>query len=44
MPAQMKGFVDKVIFPDLTFGYTGKGNTGMVSYMEKLRRVTVSPQ
>ncbi len=41
MPAQMKGFVDKVIFPVLTFGYTGKGNTGMVSYMEKLRRVTV---
>lgn len=36
-----EGLRGQGIFPDLTFGYTGKGSTGMVSYIEKLRGVTV---
>jgi putative NADPH-quinone reductase len=40
MPAMMKGFVDKVIFPGETFNYT-KNGLGMVSMLNKLRSTTV---
>ncbi|WP_339692710.1 NAD(P)H-dependent oxidoreductase [Celeribacter baekdonensis] len=41
MPARMKGFVDKVIFPGIAYDYTEKGSTGMVSLLKRLKGVTV---
>lgn len=40
MPAMMKGFVDKVIFPGQTFEYT-KSGVGMVSSLSDLKKTTV---
>ncbi|WP_390410145.1 NAD(P)H-dependent oxidoreductase [Lacticaseibacillus jixiensis] len=40
MPAMMKGFVDKVVFPGETFDYT-KGGTGMKSLLPKLQSTTI---
>lgn len=39
MPALTKGFIDKVIFPSVTYGYTEKGE--MRSRLSCLRRVTL---
>ena len=40
MPALMKGFIDKVIFPGETYDYTRSGY-GMVTLMNHLKSVTV---
>ena len=40
MPAMMKGFIDKVVFPGETFNYT-KGGTGMASNLPKLQSTTI---
>ncbi len=40
MPAMMKGFIDKVIFPGQTFEYT-KSGLGMVSSLPNLKKTTV---
>lgn len=40
MPAMMKGFIDKVVFPGETFDYE-KGGTGMASKLAKLQSTTV---
>lgn len=40
MPAMMKGFIDKVIFPGETFDYTTSG-TGMRSLLPQLQSTTV---
>jgi len=40
MPALMKGFIDKVIFPGETYDYTSSGY-GMVTLLNKLKGVTV---
>lgn len=40
MPAMMKGFIDKVIFPGETFTYT-KNGTGMISQLPKLQSTTI---
>ena len=39
MPALTKGFIDKVIFPAVAYGYTAKGE--MRSRLDSLRRVTL---
>ena len=39
MPALTKGFIDKVIFPAIAYGYTAKGE--MRSRLDSLRRVTL---
>ncbi len=41
MPALMKGFIDKVIFPGVAYGYGGKSRSGMVSQLDNLRGMTV---
>lgn len=41
MPAMMKGFLDKVIFPGIAYNQTDGKNGGMVSRLEALRGVTV---
>jgi len=40
MPAMMKGFIDKVIFPGQTFEYT-KSGVGMISSLPNLKKTTV---
>ena len=40
MPALMKGFIDKVIFPGETYDYTSSGY-GMVTLLDHLKSVTV---
>ncbi|EAC6450099.1 NAD(P)H-dependent oxidoreductase [Listeria monocytogenes] len=40
MPAMMKGFIDKVIFPGLTYNYT-KSGYGMVSTLTTIKSTTV---
>lgn len=40
MPALMKGFIDKVIFPGETYDYTSSGY-GMVTLMDNLKSATV---
>ncbi|MCM0583119.1 NAD(P)H-dependent oxidoreductase [Weissella diestrammenae] len=40
MPAMMKGFIDKVIFPGGTFDYT-KSGYGMISKLSRLKKTTV---
>jgi NAD(P)H dehydrogenase (quinone) len=40
MPAMMKGFIDKVVFPGETFDYT-KGGTGMTSLLTNLKSTTI---
>ena len=40
MPALMKGFIDKVIFPGETYDYTSSGY-GMVTLMKDVKSVTV---
>ncbi|MCI1985161.1 MAG: NAD(P)H-dependent oxidoreductase [Lactobacillus sp.] len=40
MPAMMKGFIDKVIFPGETFDYTANG-TGMRSRLNHLQATTI---
>lgn len=41
MPARMKGFVDKVIFPGIAYDYADEGGTGMVSLLKRLKGVSV---
>ncbi|WP_155287597.1 NAD(P)H-dependent oxidoreductase [Lacticaseibacillus zhaodongensis] len=40
MPAMMKGFIDKVVFPGETFDYT-HGGKGMASKLDKLQSTTI---
>lgn len=40
MPAMMKGFVDKVVFPGSVYNYT-KSGVGMVSLLDKLKSTTI---
>lgn len=40
MPAMMKGFIDKVIFPGSTYNYT-KSGYGMISTLTKLKSTTI---
>lgn len=40
MPAMMKGFIDKVVFPGETFDYT-KGGAGMASKLTNLKSTTI---
>jgi len=40
MPALMKGFIDKVIFPGETYDYTSSGY-GMVTLMKNIKSITV---
>ncbi|WP_262316821.1 NAD(P)H-dependent oxidoreductase [Lacticaseibacillus parakribbianus] len=40
MPAMMKGFIDKVVFPGETFDYTPSG-TGMRSRLTRLKSTTI---
>jgi NAD(P)H dehydrogenase (quinone) len=40
MPALTKGFIDKVIFPGITYEYSKTG-MGMISKMKRLKRLTV---
>lgn len=40
MPAMMKGFIDKVVFPGETFDYT-HGGTGMRSLLPALKSTTI---
>jgi len=40
MPALMKGFVDKIIFPGETYDYTQSGY-GMVTLMKNIKSITV---
>ncbi len=40
MPALMKGFIDKVIFPGETYDYTSSGH-GMVTLMKNIKSITV---
>jgi len=40
MPAMTKGFIDKVIFPGITYDYSTTG-IGMISKMKKLEGLTV---
>lgn len=40
MPAMMKGFIDKVVFPGETFAYTPNG-MGMKSLLPKLQSTTI---
>ncbi|MBP1612693.1 MAG: NADPH:quinone reductase [Bacteroidetes bacterium] len=41
MPALMKGFLDKVMFPGIAFDYSNKGNTRMKPLWSKLKGVTL---
>jgi len=41
MPALMKGFVDKVIFPGIAYEQTDGRGSGMVTRLRKLRGLTV---
>lgn len=41
MPALMKGFIDKVIFPGVAYDYTNKSNTAMKPLWSKIRGVTM---
>ncbi len=41
MPALMKGFVDKVIFPGVAYDYVDKGNTKMKPLLTNIKGVTV---
>ncbi|MCL9806203.1 NAD(P)H-dependent oxidoreductase [Flavobacterium amniphilum] len=41
MPALMKGFVDKVIFPGLAYDYANSSNTRMRPLLENIKGVTV---
>ncbi len=41
MPALMKGFVDKVIFPGIAYEQTDRRGSGMTTRLSKLRGVTV---
>lgn len=41
MPALMKGFVDKVIFPGIAYEQTDGRGSGMVTRLQKLRGLTV---
>jgi NAD(P)H dehydrogenase (quinone) len=41
MPAMMKGFIDKVIFPGIVYNQTDGKNGGMVCRLTALRGVTV---
>lgn len=41
MPALMKGFIDKVIFPGLAYDYANNSNTRMKPLLKKIKGVTV---
>lgn len=41
MPAMMKGFVDKVIFPGVAYAYANESNTKMKPLLTKLKGVTM---
>ncbi|QZT38878.1 NAD(P)H-dependent oxidoreductase [Halosquirtibacter xylanolyticus] len=41
MPAMMKGFVDKVIFPGVAYDYTNSNNTKMKPLLMKLKGITL---
>jgi NAD(P)H dehydrogenase (quinone) len=41
MPAMMKGFIDKVIFPGLAYDYANKSNTRMMPLLKNIKGVTV---
>jgi len=41
MPALMKGFIDKVIFPGLAYDYVNGSNTRMKPLMKNIKGVTV---
>jgi NAD(P)H dehydrogenase (quinone) len=41
MPAMMKGFIDKVIFPGVAYDYTNKSNTSMKPLWTKIQGITI---
>ncbi|MBI1837058.1 MAG: NAD(P)H-dependent oxidoreductase [Flavobacteriia bacterium] len=41
MPAMMKGFIDKVIFPGIVYDYSNIENTRMKPLLDKIKSVTV---
>ena len=41
MPAMMKGFIDKVIFPGIAFDYADNSNTRMKPLLTKIKGVTL---
>ena len=41
MPAMMKGFIDKVIFPGVAYDYTNQSNTQMKPLLTKIKGVTM---
>jgi NAD(P)H dehydrogenase (quinone) len=41
MPARMKGFIDKVIFPGVAYEYSEGSSTGMSSLMKNLSGITL---
>jgi len=41
MPAMMKGFVDKVIFPGLAYDYVNGSNTRMKPLLDNIKGITV---
>lgn len=41
MPALMKGFIDRVIFPGLAYDYANKSNTRMKPLLKRIKGVTV---
>lgn len=41
MPAMMKGFIDKVIFPGVAYDYTNKENTRMKPLLTNIKSVTL---
>ena len=41
MPALMKGFIDKVIFPGLAYDYVNSSNTRMKPLLDNIKGVTV---
>lgn len=41
MPAMLKGFIDKVIFPGVVYDYSNKKNTRMKPLLKKIKSVTV---
>lgn len=41
MPARMKGFIDKVIFPGIAYEYSKGASAGMSNVMKKLNGITL---
>jgi NAD(P)H dehydrogenase (quinone) len=41
MPAMMKGFIDKVVFPGLAYDYTNSNNTRMKPLWDNIKGVTM---